>query len=360
LKKKEFFPVSIPTLEGISTKTITSARLSTRVLFSGDDNGIPVVFVHGNLSSATFWEETMLALPAGYRGIAADNRGYGEADRAKKIDATRGTGDFADDLNALLDALNIAKAHVVGHSLGGSILWRFLMDYPQRLLTVTLVAPGSPFGYGGTKDLEGTPCRPDFAGSGAGVINPEFAKRVTEGDRSSEGQLAPRNIMNSFYWKPPFKPAREEELLSSMLSIHTGEDAYPGDFTPLAEFPYALPGVYGPNNSLSPKYVGDVSRLYALDPKPRILWIYGQDDQIVSDASLFDIGNLGKLGAVPGYPGEEVFPPQPMISQTRAVLERYKGAGGDYREVALAETGHTPYIEKPADFNAAFHAHLAG
>src|SRR5687768_8348985 len=131
--------VPIPTLPGITAQTVTTPRLTTRVLFSGADNGIPVLFIHGNASSATFWEEIMLALPQGYRGIAPDQRGYGDADKSKKIDATRGTGDLADDAVALLDHLGIEKAHLVGHSLGGSVVWRIMSDYPQRILTVTQV-----------------------------------------------------------------------------------------------------------------------------------------------------------------------------------------------------------------------------
>jgi hypothetical protein len=66
--------MTIPTLAGITSKTITTPRLTTRVLFSGADNGIPVLFLHGNASSATYWEEVMLALPPTYRGIAPDQR----------------------------------------------------------------------------------------------------------------------------------------------------------------------------------------------------------------------------------------------------------------------------------------------
>ncbi len=61
---------------------------------------MPVLFIHGNASSATYWEEIMLKLPAGYRGIAPDLRGYGDTED-KLIDATRGTGDFVDDLLGL-------------------------------------------------------------------------------------------------------------------------------------------------------------------------------------------------------------------------------------------------------------------
>lgn len=351
--------MEIPTLPGITVKQIESARISTRVLFSGDDAGIPVLFVHGNASSATFWEEIMLALPAGYRGIAHDQRGYGGADIEKKIDATRGMGDLSDDAFALLDALGIEKAHVVGHSMGGSVLWRMMMDAPQRLLSVTVVNPGSPYGFGGTKDIDGTPYYDDYAGSGGGIVNREFTQRIAAGDRTSDNpQSAPRVVMNSFYFKPPFVPAREEDLLSSVLSQHIGDQDYPGDLTPSANWPNVAPGVWGTANALSPKYAGDVSRLYRIDPKPPVLWVRGSDDQIVADNSLFDMGTLGALGAIPGWPGMEVFPPQPMVSQTRAVLDRYAASGGVCHEYVMQDTGHSPFIERPDEFNTVFHQHL--
>jgi len=78
----------------------------------------------------------------------------------------------------------------------------------------------------------------------------------------------------------------------------------------------------------------------------------------VSDASFFDLGTLGKLGYVPGWPGEDVYPPQPMVGQTRAVLERYAAAGGSFREVVLADCGHTPFVEQPDAFLAALVPHL--
>ena len=351
--------MTIPTLPGITSKMISTSRLTTRVLFSGADSGIPVLFLHGNASSATYWEAVMLALPDGFRGIAPDQRGYGDADRAKKIDATRGMSDFADDAIALLDQLDIDKAHIAGHSMGGSVIWQLLIDHPDRFLNVTLVAPGSPYGFGGTKDVNGTPNYADFAGSGGGTVNPQFTQAMANGDRGSDNPHAsPRIVMNTFYWKPPFKAAREEELLSSLLSEHVGPQEYPGDMTPSENWPNVAPGVYGPANALSPKYTGDVSRIWKINPKPRILWVRGDGDQIVADQSLFDFGTLGMLGAVPGWPGADVYPPQPMVSQTRAVLEHYKANGGQYTEEVLANVGHTPYIEQPEAFNTLFHNHL--
>jgi pimeloyl-ACP methyl ester carboxylesterase len=352
---------TIPTLPGITSRMIDTPRLRMHVLFSGPEDGAPVLFVHGNVSSATYWEETMLALPPGFRAIAPDQRGYGFSE-FKPVDATRGLADFADDLLALMDALGIERFHAAGHSLGGAVLFGLIARAGARLRSVTLAAPGSPYGYGGTRDAEGALTWPDSAGCGGGLVNPEFARRLAEGDRSDEHpQASPRNVMNTYYWRPPFRPAREEELLSSMLAIRSGPEHYPGDLVASENWPGVGPGVVGPNNALAPKYVGDsVERLLGAAAKPPILWVRGADDGIVSDSSFFDIGYLGKLGAIPGWPGDEIYPPQPMVAQTRAVLERYAGGGGSYRELVFAECGHTPYLEKPEEFNAAFHAHLRG
>ena len=51
-------------------------------------------------------------------------------------------------------------------------------------------------------------------------------------------------------------------------------------------------------------------------------------------------------------------PPQPMVSQTRAVLDRYAAAGGSYREVVLPDVGHSPHVERPQEFAVALLEHL--
>jgi pimeloyl-ACP methyl ester carboxylesterase len=339
---------------------VATDRLTTRVLFSGPDDGEPVLFLHGNASSATWWESTMLALPEAYRGIALDQRGFGDAEIEKKVDGTRGTADWVDDALALLDHHGVDRAHMVGSSLGGCVIWRMLADCPERLLTATLADPGSPYGFGGTKDVDGTPCYDDFAGSGGGLTNRDFLKALAEGDRSMDSQASPRLAMRTLVMKPPYVAEREEDLLSSMLTTHLGEQSAPGDFVPSPNWPFVAPGVWGSANALSPKYVGDINRLYAADPKVGILWIRGRHDLAVSDTSASDPGYLGQLGLIPGWPGADIYPPQPMISQIRHVLEKYAAAGGSYREVVIEDAAHAPYVERPQEFNAHFHSHLQG
>ena len=348
----------ITVMEGITSEFVQTGRLNTHVLSCGPQDGTPVVFLHGNFSAATYWEETMLALPAGFRAIAPDLRGYGWTED-KLVDGRRGAGDWSDDLAALFATLDIERGHLVGWSLGASVIYRFLIDHSEQVLSVTLIAPVSPYGFGGTKGIEGQPCYDDCAGSGGGVVNPEFVRRIKEGDRSEEDPNSPRNVINAFYYVPPFRAAREEVLLTAALMEKMGDDRYPGDFQPSENWPNVAPGVWGPINAGAPKYVlDDVPALISAQPKPHILWIRGTQDMIVSDNSMFDMGALGKMELVPGWPGDDIYPPQPMVSQTRHVLEQYAAAGGRFQEHVIEGTAHGPHIEKPDEFNKLFHEFL--
>jgi pimeloyl-ACP methyl ester carboxylesterase len=177
---------------------------------------------------------------------------------------------------------------------------------------------------------------------------------LAEKERGTDDPSSPRNVLRQFYVKPPFVPEREEELLSSMLSLRIGDDWYPGNSIPSEHWPGAAPGDKGIVNAFSRKYF-DASAIVDISPKPPILWIRGADDQVVSNQAMWDIAALGALGFVPGWPGEEECPPQPMLDQIKAVLDQYQENGGEYDEVVIADAAHSPYIEKPEEFNAAFH-----
>lgn len=336
-------------LPGIAQRHATTDRLEIAYLEAGTGK-TPIVLVHGNTSSSLFFQDFMLALATDgrYTIYAPDMRGYGDTE-VLPIDATRGLCDLSDDLAALAHALNLDSFHLFGWSMGGNVAIQYTIDHPGSVRTLTLQSPGSPFGFGGTKGPEGTPIWLDFAGSGGGTANPDFVQRLGQGDRGSE-QFSPRTVMNTFYFKPPFRPApdREEIYLTSVLSSKVTEGIYPGDMTSSENWPNVAPGKQGPNNALSPKYLNQAD-FADIHPKPPILWIRGADDQIVSDTSLFDFGFLGQLGAVPGWPGAEIYPPQPMVTQLRTVFNRYQTNGGSYREVVLPDCGHSPHVEKQAD-----------
>jgi pimeloyl-ACP methyl ester carboxylesterase len=160
-------------LPGVTSERVDTDRLTVAVFSVTERDGEAVLFVHGNVSSSLFWQPTMLALPEGYRPLAIDLRGFGDTD-PEPVDATRGLRDYADDLDAAIDALGLDLVHLVGWSMGGGVVLQYLVDRPgsHRVASLTLVDPVSPFGFGSTKGVEGALCDPSGAGSGGGAGNP--------------------------------------------------------------------------------------------------------------------------------------------------------------------------------------------
>jgi pimeloyl-ACP methyl ester carboxylesterase len=334
--------------------TIDTDRIVTNCWVSGPEDGQPVLLVHGNITTGRFWQAVAERLPAGYRVVAPDLRAFGRTE-PKPVDATRGLRDWSDDLRALVEKLGWAdgrRVHAAGWSMGGGILEQYAIDHPDDLASLTLVAPMSFYGFGSTRDSAGTPTYPDFAGSGGGTAAPEFVRRLGERDSSEEEPMSsPRVTMRTFFWSPKFKAPDEDELIDEVLLTAIGDNAYPGDSTASSNWPTVGPGAGGVNNAMSPKWC-NTSGFAAIGRKLPVIWVRGDEDQVVSDASMFDFGTLGRIGAVPGWPGEGEYPPQPMVSQTRAVLERYAAGGGQFREIVLEGCGHGPVVERPADVAA--------
>src|SRR5262245_42202470 len=85
---------------------VATDRLEMQLVESGPEDGIPVVLIHGNLSTGRFYEHLFEDAPPRYRLIAPDMRGFGDTE-ALPIDATRGLRDWADDVASLLAALEV-------------------------------------------------------------------------------------------------------------------------------------------------------------------------------------------------------------------------------------------------------------
>ena len=109
-----------------------------------EGQGQPVLLVHGFPDSSRLWRNQIAALTAaGMRAIAPDMRGFGESDRPASVEDYAFAHGVADML-AVLDALGIERAHIVGHDFGAVLAWVLAANFPDRVDRVVVMSVGHP------------------------------------------------------------------------------------------------------------------------------------------------------------------------------------------------------------------------
>jgi pimeloyl-ACP methyl ester carboxylesterase len=112
-----------------------------KVYYQTAGEGEPIVFLHAGFVDSRMWDEQWSAFSQRYRVIRFDMRGFGKSDRAKVPFTRRG------DLCRVMKHLNIARAHLVGCSIGGEIILDFALEHPQMAATLVMVS-AVPNGFG--------------------------------------------------------------------------------------------------------------------------------------------------------------------------------------------------------------------
>ena len=124
-----------------------SVKDGTHLYYEEIGTGTPVVFVHEFAGDYRTWEPQVRHFTRSHRCVTFSQRGYPPSDIP--TDPKRYGQDIArDDVIAVMDALQIEKAHVVGHSMGAYTALHVGMRHPQRC--ISLVAAGC--GWGSTPD----------------------------------------------------------------------------------------------------------------------------------------------------------------------------------------------------------------
>src|SRR5215813_2204338 len=124
--------------------TMIDTRDGTRIHFRDWGTGRPIVFVAPWGLSSDWWDIPVISLSErGWRCVTFDRRGHGRSD-----DPCHGY-DFdtlADDIAAVMDALDVQNVVLVGHSMGGAEVVRYLTRYrSRRVAHAVLIAPTTPF-----------------------------------------------------------------------------------------------------------------------------------------------------------------------------------------------------------------------
>jgi pimeloyl-ACP methyl ester carboxylesterase len=133
------------------------------------------VLIHGLVSDSSTWDPAITALAdRGIRVIAPDLLGHGVSDKPPCMPATYSLDGFARSLRDLLVSLDVPRATLVGHSLGGAIAMHFAYHYPAHAERLVLVAAG---GLG--KDVH--PALRAAAVPGSSLVLRLFVNRATLG-----------------------------------------------------------------------------------------------------------------------------------------------------------------------------------
>jgi proline iminopeptidase len=115
---------------------------NVRLYFEEAGSGTPIVFLHEFAADHTNWEPQMRYFSRGHRCIAYSARGYTPSDVPASSEVYNYTHFYSDAL-AVLDHLKIAKAHLIGLSMGSYSSLQIGLNAPERALSMTLAAVGS-------------------------------------------------------------------------------------------------------------------------------------------------------------------------------------------------------------------------
>ncbi len=118
---------------------IEAAGLRLHLRDTGPRDAPPIIMLHGFASSLHTWEAWSNLLSPAYRVVRFDLPGFG-------LTGADPTGDYSDQraidvILALMDRLGLAKATIIGNSMGGRIAWRFAAAHPGRMDKLVLISP---------------------------------------------------------------------------------------------------------------------------------------------------------------------------------------------------------------------------
>ncbi|MBQ1449800.1 MAG: alpha/beta fold hydrolase [Eggerthellaceae bacterium] len=109
--------------------------MNIQLHYTEHGSGEPLILLHGNGEDSSYFEHQIAFFQDRYRVIAVDTRGHGKSPRGT---APLTLNQFADDLSAFMDELDIASAHILGFSDGANVAMLFALAHPTRVKSLVL------------------------------------------------------------------------------------------------------------------------------------------------------------------------------------------------------------------------------
>ncbi len=171
--------------------------------------GTPVLHIHGNWATSSWWEPLLARLPAGRRALAPDLRGRG---KTRGPDSDYSVSSLASDVLAFAGALGLDRFDLVGHSLGSCVAMEIGLTHPERLRSLVVVSPGW---------IDGMP---------ASYAMPEHQQRLKDDPTFLNAALhAIVPVAEDDFWKRLVREGGEQRIEAAMGLIPALMDWKPGD-----------------------------------------------------------------------------------------------------------------------------------
>lgn len=287
--------------------TVTSADgVPLNVVETGPADGTPVLFVHGIGQSWLSWRRQLEGPLAGrLRLVALDLRGHGDSGKPWDPAAYREACRWAEDLRAVQTALGLRKPVVVAWSFGGLVAMHYLRctGAPQ-LGGLVLVATAA-----------GRLVTPVAAGPGAGAPSPG-AQQAAAAARDMMAPDLRRNVAGA----------------RSFAALMTAS---------------------APDAAWQDETVAALLRMPAYVRRAMGTEIVGPRGEAIT-------GNADLAPALQGLPLQVVTGARDALSDGAALAAAYREAFPHSRVAVFAESGHSPFAEEPARFDAALEAFVSG
>jgi pimeloyl-ACP methyl ester carboxylesterase len=229
---------------------VADIRGGVRLYYVTAGLGAPVIFVHGSLSDYSYWAGQMAPFAEKYRTIAYSRRYNWPNDNPARRGYSAALD--AEDLAWFIDTLNLAPAHIVGHSYGALTALFLASKHPQLVRTVTLAEPPAMSLLAhvpGERAADGVAALKDVQSHMVAPMKAAFARRDTEGavrvfidyvkgpgtwDGFSAADKA-ATLKNAHEWEvifaggelfPEIKPAEVARISAPVLML-SGAKSYP-------------------------------------------------------------------------------------------------------------------------------------
>ncbi|MFB4160232.1 alpha/beta fold hydrolase [Geomicrobium sp. JSM 1781026] len=290
----------------IHGQQVTIENGETLYIREREGGEVPVLLIHGNMTSSKHWDVVLEKMDASYKLYAIDLRGFGKSTYNQSFQSLK---ELADDVHAVVEKLGVQHASVVGWSTGGGVAMQLAAGYPKFVDRLILMSSLSTRGYP-FQDHEGKRLNTKEQIENDGLRTIPTLQAYKNRDKSFLKKVWNAGI----YTNHQPEPERYEEYLEDMLTQRNLVDIY-----------------YANNHfNMSNTYNGleeGTKEIEHIQAPTLVVW--GEDDLVI------------------------------VRSMTEEIIEDFQTFNKDVHVSYLQDTGHSPPIDRLEELIETFERFIA-